>query len=141
MKRHNNKQNIPNIRQNLRDIKPVTTLIAQQKKYLDSMANAKTILSKYNKCETSNESWLISTARAILAEPIPQMCDHGFTFEPTKSTAKNNHKLLQKFDFNLQKFIAQHPNSIISPGAEFRPATTLEKFYTDMKIGRLLKPS
>ena len=47
------------------------------------------------------------------------MDDHGFQFESTKTAAKKNHNLLQKFDFNLKSLIASHRNSIIFPGAEF----------------------
>ena len=87
-KRQRETSNKLRLHKNLQDVKPITAILSQQKKCLDSMTNAKMLLSKYKSDNTSPDSWLISTARAIIAEPVHPMDDHGFLFEPTKTAAK-----------------------------------------------------
>ena len=77
------------------EIKPIAEILSRQRKYLDSMQNAKNTLSKFNNDKNTNDSWLISTTRKIIAETVPPMTDYGFQFHPTKNAAKFNHTLLK----------------------------------------------
>ena len=67
------------------------------------------------------------------------MQDHGLIFENTKSAAKFNSTLLQKYDYNYSNLVADHPNSTITPGSEFRKPEILEKLFSKHEDSKFIK--
>ena len=91
------------------------------------LVRAEKMLSKFMNESTKSYSWLLKTIQEILHSEETVMQDHGLQFENTKTAAKHNSKLLEKYNYNYAKLVAAHPNSTITPGSEFRKPEVLEK--------------
>ena len=91
------------------------------------MTHARSLLRKFNDSKSETDSWLLDTISKICKQKERPMEQHGFQFACTRKAAKHNHKLLAKFNYNFPDAIHAHPNSIISPGAEFRKPSTLHQ--------------
>ena len=61
-------------------------------------------------------------------EPTPEDSPfrHSIDSECAVENAEYNSRLIAKFDMDMQKLLDHYPNSVITPGSEFRPATALE---------------
>ena len=81
-----------------------------------------------NKSSQSN-SWLLKTIREILNSDNDTIQDHGLHFANIKAAAKHNYSLLKQYGYDYAKLVADHPNSTITPGSEFRKPDILEKLF------------
>ena len=63
--------------------------------------------------------------RSIVATTLTDPKGTPFKFDLSKIAATHNAKILQRYDYDMTRVIADHPNSHISYGSEFRPTKVL----------------
>ena len=90
-------------------------------------AAASLMRKSINECHCNGSSWLLSTIRQILAEPVPKLEMHGFVFEISEEAAEWNAKIIKENNYDYEKTIENMPNSALTPGSEFRSSAVLEK--------------
>ena len=63
--------------------------------------------------------------KSIVATSLPNPKGTPFKFNLTKEAAAHNANILQHYNYDMTRVIADHPNSHISYGSEFRPTKVL----------------
>ena len=95
------------------------------------MEKATKILSKsFDDSIDSNDSWLISQIKQILAleEVTPKM--HKFAFSNDRNSAKINTKIIKKYRYDFVRACRKQKDSIVSPGSEFRSIQHLTSLFS-----------
>jgi len=72
-------------------------------------------------------------------EDPPKLNPPLFIFKRCKIAAAHNAKILESFDYDLNKVILQQHPSQISYGSEFRPSSSLEGLLQDHPLWPRLK--
>jgi len=68
------------------------------------------------------------TAMKAVSRYVPEpFRDPPLQFNPTKEAAMNNFAVLKRYNFDIEALIANHPNTPMSYGSEFRPVTVLSQ--------------
>ena len=63
--------------------------------------------------------------KSIVNKVLPDPKGTPFKFELTKEAAAHNASILKHYNHDMTRVIADHPNSHISYGSEFRPTEVL----------------
>ena len=79
--------------------------------------------------------------KKVLGDVPPPLEKSPFIYELTSQAAEYNSKVLAKFNYDLTRLIAGHPNTEISPGSEFRSTKILEPIFRSHKLWSYLKES
>ena len=74
----------------------------------------------------TKKSWLVSTLYRINTSYTKPTSKSMFSFENNLSAAKENSRILERFNFDLHKAALKDENSIIQPGTEFRDIETIQ---------------
>ena len=90
-------------------------------------AAANLLRKSLNKSCGVNSSWLLSTIRDILDEPVPDLEMHSFVFEDSADAANWNAKVIRENEGDYEATVKTMSNSALTPGSEFRSVDTLEK--------------
>jgi hypothetical protein len=72
---------------------------------------------------------IINTLEAIIQSEAPHFTEEAFHLEFSTEAARYNNTILQKYDYDIQKCMMAHPNSIVHPGLEFRHPAYLAMIY------------
>ena len=106
---------------------------------IDAMTQARNLISKFKDKITTGTSWLVHQVQKICSSEEKPLAFHGYTFECSRKAAKTNHKILKKNIYNFESTIGKFPNSIISPGSEFRPIEKLKPLLESHEDWNLFK--
>jgi hypothetical protein len=72
-------------------------------------------------------AWLYQAILEVANEPVPVPAKPPVRFDTSNESIEHNSKLLQTFDYNLDKLLAANSHTTLGYGAEFRPINQLEK--------------
>ena len=87
------------------------------------MLIANTLKGKLNSQQSTNASWLVTKIKATLKIPIQKFKNPIFSFNRTHEAAVRNIKILLAFKGDLGAEIADHKDSPVNYGLEFRDTT------------------
>ena len=68
----------------------------------------------------------MSTIKRIMIDNPPPLNKSPFRYELSDEAAAHNSSILERFNFDLTRVIAAHPNTEIAYGSEFRQVQVLE---------------
>ena len=88
-----------------------------------------TLKGKLNSQQSTNASWLVTTIKSTLKIPIRKFGKPIFSFKRTHEAAVINSKIMAAFKGDLGVAIADHKDSPVNYGSEFRDTTALDKLF------------
>ena len=91
--------------------------------------HAENIMSKYEQNIIGNKSWLVRTIKEVVETVEEDLNFSQFTFEDTMNAAEGNANVLKKYDYDFEKATKNEPNTILTPGSEFRHIKHIEKLW------------
>ena len=101
-----------------------------QRQELDKgMIIANNLKGKLNIPHTTNESWIVTTIKAILKTPIQKFEKSIFLFRRTHAAVVRNSKILAAFKGDLIADIAAQKDTPVNYGSEFCGKASLEKWF------------
>ena len=101
---------------------------------LESIEKAAETMRKYlNEKYKNGSSWLLSELETICARTEKDLDMHSFVFEKSHEAAEWNKRVLEENDNNYEKTVKTQPNTVLSPGSEFRPTLALKRLLGHRK--------
>ena len=96
---------------------------------IEAFEYAQEIMGESNNNSKNEKSWLVETVMEIVSAVEKDLHVSQFKFEDTLKGAGWNAKILAKYDYDLEKAIKSEPNTILTPGSEFRDIKNIEKIW------------
>ena len=107
--------------------------LKQTRNEIQKMNKVRSIMSKLLKSQLTNHdsrrSWLVSTLVGMMAEDPKPMNQCNLQFSISDESLAHNDMIFQQNDFDYSKVVNSNPNSIITPGIEFRQKETLHRLW------------